>query len=118
MFTSNGDIDDDYEYYQELGTDSESEDYFEEFEEDDEDYFEELEGDWETVIDLGNEEYDYPETCTADTDSASNSSFSVTESLPYIMTGQDSSNSATIVLQRISQLEDKVNLSKTFIVIT
>ena len=117
MFTSNGDIDDDYEYYQELGTDSESEDYFE-FEEDNEDYFEELEGDWETVIDLENEEYDYTETCSADTDSSSNSSFSVTESLPYIMTGQDSSNSATIVLQRISQLEDKVNLSKTFIVIT
>jgi len=30
LFTSNGDIDDDYDSYQELGTDLENEDYFEE----------------------------------------------------------------------------------------
>ena len=119
LFTSNGDIDDDYDYYQELGTDLENEDYFEELEEGagNEDYSEELEGDLETVIDLGNKEYDLTESCSADTDS-SNNSFSVSESAPYTMTSQDSASSATIVLQRISQLEDKVNLGKTLKVLT
>jgi len=65
------------------------------------------------VIDLGNEEYDFTESCSADTDS-SNNSFSVSESAPYTMTSQDSASSATIVLQRISQLEDKVNLVCNF----
>ena len=83
LFTSDGGDDDVYEYYQDLTTDVE------------------------------NEDYDFSsEACI--TDSFSNETeLAVLESVPYIMTSSDSTLSATIVLQRISDLEDKVNLGKT-----
>ena len=58
-------------------------------------------------------DYDFTsEACI--TDSFSNETeLTVLESVPYIMTSSDSTISATIVLQRISDLEDKVNLGKT-----
>ena len=83
LFTSDGSDDDDFEYHQDLETDVE------------------------------NDDYDFTsEACI--TDSFSNETeLTVLESVPYIMTSSDSTISATIVLQRISDLEDKVNLGKT-----
>ena len=68
----------------------------------------------ENIQDLENNDYDYDFTSEACiTDSLSNETeLTVLESVPYIMTSSDSSISATIVLQRISDLEDKVKLGK------
>ena len=70
---------------------------------DDDEYYQDLETD---------DENDFTsEACI--TDSFSNETeLTVLESVPYIMTSSDSSLSATIVLQRISDLEDQVNLGK------
>ena len=64
-----------------------------------------------------NYEYDYnSETCSTDSDSPSKET--VLESVPFIMTSVDSLSSATIVMQRISKLDDKVNLGRTCKLIT
>ena len=123
LFTSNGDSGEDYEYFQDLETDTENEEYYDELEEDldIEDYYDQLGGDFENeeyydelVVDLENEDYDYPATCITETDSESNETFSVLNSVTYVMTSTNSSHSATIVMQRISGLEDQVNLVCNF----
>ena len=123
LFTSNGDTGEDYEYFQDLETDTENEEYYDELEEDldIEDYYDQLGGDFENeeyydelVVDLENEDYDYPATCITEADSESNETFSVLNSVTYVMTSTNSSHSATIVMQRISGLEDQVNLVCNF----
>ena len=95
-------VQDDYDVfeYEDLFTSEGSDD-----DDDDEEYYQDLE------TDVDNEDFS-SEACI--TESFSNDTeATVLESVPYIMTSSDSSNSATIVLQRISDLEDKVNLGKT-----
>ena len=111
LFTSDGDGD---EYYQELETDynpsnSESDQYNEDPETD----FESEEYNYDY-------EYEYsPEICSADSDSLNNDTeVRVVESVPYIMTSVDSLSSATIVMQRISEIDDKVNLGRTHKLLT
>ena len=99
MFPSE-EVQDDYDVfeYENLFTSEGSDD-------DDDEYYQDLEADVE------NDDFT-SDACI--TDSLSNDTEStVLESVPYIMTSSDSTNSATIVLQRISDLEDKVNLGKT-----
>ena len=99
MFTSE-EVQDDYSNvfeYEDLFTSDGSDD-------DDDEYYQDLETDVEDDF--------TSEACITDSSSA-DTDLRVLESLPYIMTSSDSTSSATILLQRISDLEDKVNLGKT-----
>ena len=70
----------------------------------DDEYYQDLETDFEDDF--------TSEACITEA-SSNETEWTVLDSVPYIMTSSDSTASATIVLQRISDLEDKVNLGKT-----